>query len=83
LFCATVIPGYDDRVIRKPGLKVDRKGGKFYEDSWRCAMSCNPQWILITSFNEWHEGAEIEPSKEHEFKYIKLTAKMSKNWKGK
>src|SRR5262249_48198103 len=59
--CATIIPGYDDHKIRKPGLVVDRRDGDLYDALWREAVEANPDWVLITSFNEWHEGTEIEP----------------------
>lgn len=69
----TVIPGYDDTKIRKPGLAVDRFDGQSYAIQWEEAIAAQPDWILITSFNEWHEGSEIEPSLEHGQKYLELT----------
>jgi hypothetical protein len=74
LSCVTVFPGYDDLKIRKPGLRVDRQDGKFYDTLWKDAIAAKPDWVLITSFNEWHEGSEIEPSEELGDKYIKATA---------
>ena len=26
------------------------------------AIPADPHWIAITSFNEWHEGTQIEPA---------------------
>jgi hypothetical protein len=69
----TVIPGYDDTKIRKPGLAVDRFDGKSYAVQWEEAIAAQPDWVLITSFNEWHEGSEIEPSVEHGHTYLWLT----------
>ncbi|MCS7238918.1 MAG: glycoside hydrolase family 99-like domain-containing protein [Thermoguttaceae bacterium] len=69
----TVIPGYDDTKIRKPGLAVDRFDGQSYGIQWEEAIAAQPDWVLITSFNEWHEGSEIEPSLEHGQKYLELT----------
>ena len=71
--CVTVIPGYDDTKIRKPGLKADRQDGQTYRVLWEEATKARPDWILITSWNEWHEGSEIEPSFEDGEKYINLT----------
>lgn len=70
----TVFPGYDDTKIRHPGMKVDRDDGKLYQTLWREAAAAGPDWILITSFNEWHEGSEIEPSLEDGDRYLRLTA---------
>ena len=75
--CVTVIPGYDDTKIRKPGLAVDRQDGEVYRVLWREAIRAQPDWVLITSFNEWHEGSEIEPSREDGDKYLKLTAEYA------
>jgi hypothetical protein len=76
-FIPTVIPGYDDRNLK--GLNrpiLERREGKFYEDFWTIAkkyLDPNLKMALITTFNEWHEGTEIEPSKEYGAKYLKLT----------
>jgi hypothetical protein len=56
---------------------VDRDGSRLYETLWREAIAADPDWILITSFNEWHEGSEIEPSVEHGEVYLTLTKKWS------
>ena len=71
----TVIPGYDDTYIREPGLKVKRHGGQQYRAQWDEAVAANPDWVLLTSFNEWYEGSEIEPSLELGEKYLEMTAK--------
>jgi hypothetical protein len=79
----TVIPGYDDTKIRKPGLAVRRHDGKLYRAQWQEAIAADPHWVLITSFNEWHEGSEIEPSAEDGETYLRLTAEYAKRFKAK
>lgn len=69
----TVIPGYDDTKVREPGLRVERHGGELYRAQWEEAISAAPDWVLVTSFNEWHEGTEIEPSLEQGDTYLRLT----------
>lgn len=80
IFAATVVPGYDDRVIRDPGLYVPREGGTFYQTRWDVATSNAPHWILITSWNEWHEGTEIEPSIEYGYQYLDSTKVYRDRW---
>jgi len=77
----TVIPGYDDTKIRKPGLAVGRFSGEVYNVQWEAAISAAPDWVLITSWNEWHEGSEIEPSIEGGDRYLKLTAEHAARFK--
>ena len=48
---------------------------------WEQAINARPQWILITSFNEWHEGSEIEPSFEDGYFYLERTAYWSRRFK--
>lgn len=72
--CVTIIPGYDDTKIRKPGLNAERQTGQTYRVLWEEAIKADPDWVLITSWNEWHEGSEIEPSWEDGDTYLKLTA---------
>jgi hypothetical protein len=75
---ATVMPGYNDtRTGRSNAFARDREGGAYYERSWQAAVSSNPNWIVITSFNEWPEGSYIEPSVAYGDHYLNLTAKWS------
>jgi hypothetical protein len=70
-FVATVMPGYNDN--NKPESVVDRQNGIYYTLFWSIAKACFPDGYAITSFNEWHEGTEIEPSREYGHQYIYLT----------
>ncbi len=80
---ATVIPGYDDTKERPSGFAVERQDGALYETLWQVAIAADPDWVLITSWNEWHEGTEIEPSDEHGDLYLELTAKFAAQFKAK
>ena len=78
----TVIPGYDDTKVRTPGIRVARFKGRSYREQWRAAIAANPDWVLVTSWNEWHEGSEIEPSMEYGDAYLKMTAELATSFKG-
>jgi glycoprotein endo-alpha-1,2-mannosidase len=77
----TIIPGYDDTKIRTPGLDTKRLDGQLYQAQWDAVLSCGPDWVIITSFNEWHEGSEIEPSEQYGDRYLKLTEQNVKKFK--
>ncbi len=77
----TVIPGYDDTKIRTPGLAVERFDGELYRIQWEQAIAADPHWVLVTSFNEWHEGSEVEPSVEYTSQYIELTGELAGRFK--
>ena len=79
--CITVIPGYDDTKIRKPGINALRHDGGTYRVLWEEAIRSDPDWVLITSWNEWHEGSEIEPSWEDGDKYVQLTGEYARRFK--
>jgi len=81
IFVATVMPGYDDRIIRKPGLFLEREGGRIYNMTWEIAIESGAEWIVVTSWNEWHEGTEIEPSVEYGFQYLNMTARWVEEFK--
>lgn len=79
LWVATVMPGYDDVRIRpNSGFARDRDGGNYYAQSWQAAIASAPNWVVVTSFNEWPEGSYIEPSTAYGDQYLGLTA----NWSG-
>lgn len=83
IFAATVLPGYDDTAVRDPGKVLDRENGWIYNVTWNIALSANPDMIVICSWNEWHEGSEIEPSVEYGFQYINLTRHWVEKYKNK
>ncbi len=63
LQCApSVGPGYDAR--RGSGdVKVKpRRDGATYDSMWKTAIAAGADRVTITSFNEWHEGTQIEPA---------------------
>jgi hypothetical protein len=78
VYAATVMPGYDDRKTgRGNAFAVSRGDGAYYERSWRAAIGSAPDWIIITSFNEWPEGTYIEPSQAYGSRYLDMTAAWS------
>lgn len=82
LWVATVMPGYNDVAIRpNSGFARGRDGGAYYGQSWQAAMASTPNWVVITSFNEWPEGSYIEPSAAYGDAYIGLTAQYSSQFK--
>lgn len=80
----TVIPGYDDtKTGRNITFVLERENGELYKRLWEKAISAEPDWILITSFNEWHEGTEIEESYEFGDYYLLLTQEYSNKFKNR
>ena len=75
LWIATAMPGYDDTGIAgRPGtFAVDRANGAYYQTTFRGAIASRPSWIVITSFNEWLEGTQIEPAPAYGTRYLDLT----------
>ena len=74
--CLTVIPGYDDSKLGRPAPRpiTDRHGDETLQILFEEAVAANPDWILITNWNEWHEGSEIEPSLENGGRALKTVA---------
>ncbi len=77
LACITTTPGYNDTQVVSPSRPtasvLRRQNGELYKRSWDVAKMANPDWALICTFNEWHEGTEIEPSLENGTYYIDAT----------
>src|SRR5262245_12469981 len=63
LLCApSVGPGYD--ALRATGDVQfrPRDDGRTYDAMWRAAIRAGADRVTITSYNEWHEGTQIEPA---------------------
>jgi hypothetical protein len=82
LFAATVSPGYDDQRERgKLNPIIPRDGGRRYRRSWKAALAGQPDWVLVTSWNEWFEDTEVEPGRRTGSGALALTRLESKAWK--
>ena len=64
LVCApSVGPGYDARRATGSSDVRPRLRGATYDYMWRQAIGARPPIVTITSYNEWHEGTQIEPAR--------------------
>ncbi|KAG7465813.1 hypothetical protein MATL_G00157750 [Megalops atlanticus] len=62
MFIPSVGPGYMDTSIRPWNFQNTRNriNGKYYETAFGAALDARADVVSITSFNEWHEGTQIE-----------------------
>ena len=74
---ASVGPGYDHSAVpgREP-LIVPREDGKFYERNWLKFLRRPTPFVVVETWNEFHEGTEVCETKEFGRKYIGLTRKF-------
>ena len=63
LLCApSVGPGFDARRSTGANTVEPRRRGQTYDRMWRAALNAAPDMVTVTSYNEWHEGTQIEPA---------------------
>jgi hypothetical protein len=64
LLCApSVGPGYDARRATPDTRLRPRHRGLTYDAMWQGAIRARADVVTITSYNEWHEGTQIEPAR--------------------
>jgi Glycosyl hydrolase family 99 len=75
IWVASVAPGYDDTRLtnRSVHTVVDRAAGLTYDQQWAVALHLAPDWVIITSWNEWYENSEIEPGARYGSLYLDKT----------
>eukprot|EP00727_Mastigamoeba_balamuthi_P014215 m51a1_g9416 putative glycoprotein endo-alpha- -mannosidase (1076) ;mRNA; r:352396-357808 len=64
LVSLSVGPGYIDTRIRpwNSANTRERDGGRYYTEGLAAALGARPTYLSITSYNEWHEGSQVEPA---------------------
>jgi glycoprotein endo-alpha-1,2-mannosidase len=59
----SVGPGYEaSRATGDPRVRP-RRDGATYDAMWTAAIRTTADGVTITSYNEWHEGTQIEPAR--------------------
>jgi glycoprotein endo-alpha-1,2-mannosidase len=69
LLAWNVRPGFDNR--RRPGttnpVVIPRNGSATYDAMWKPLVDQAVEWAAVNSFNEWHEGSQIEPAQPYSY----------------
>ena len=61
----------------------DRRDGTYYSRVLHGALASAPQWaVVISTWNEWLEDTQIEPSVEYGDLYLRLTREFAETFKG-
>jgi hypothetical protein len=85
LWAAPVSPGEDDSALNRPPNQktlVDRRVGGRYDATWTAATATSPEWVLVTTWNEWFENTEIAPSARTGTRALDQTAAWSSAFHG-
>jgi hypothetical protein len=86
---ATISPGWDDlrstckQDVRVPNTphRLDRADGTIYEATFKAALESQPDWLIVSSFNEWVEGSYIEPGLLYGNKYMEMTRAFGRDFR--
>lgn len=64
IFIPCVSPGFNvNRTFHaKSEIYRPRRLGRTYDDWWEKVVAADADFVAVISFNEWHEGTEIEPA---------------------
>ena len=79
-FVVAVSPAHDARAAAGPDALVmppDHEGGATYRRAWEDAIALRPDVVLVDSWNEFHRGTAIEPTREHGHRFLDETREMA------
>ena len=72
-YWGVAMPGYNDLGIRpsEKHVPIPREDGYLFKETLKDARSVG-ETVMITSWNEWYEDTQIEPSRSYGDKYLKM-----------
>lgn len=63
LYVPVVSPGRSANRVGEPEVNEERRGGDRYREDWELAHGPRrPNLVVISSFNHWSDGSQIEPT---------------------
>ncbi len=80
-----VYPGFDNTGVWGWGAGpfiTPREDGAFYARLWERAITSGVRFVQIATWNDFGEGATIEPAEEYGFKYLGMTEEQAARLKG-
>jgi hypothetical protein len=90
IWLADAIPGFNNTPVHKglhgPTMEltiVDRQDGEYFRKNLQAAIDSGAPWIIITTWNEYLENTEIEPSELYGNTYLDITRQLVLPWKDK
>lgn len=75
------LPGHDNTAVNEAPFIFPRENGQTLRHFLKTMDAAKPDIVVITSFNEWFEMTQIEPSRNWPDPYIYL--KVIAEWRGK
>jgi hypothetical protein len=82
LWIPPVSPGCNDSAARPTTCAQDRAGGSYYQATWDGALASNPSWaVIVSTFNEWMESTQIEPSLQYGDQYLQITRQNAETFR--
>jgi hypothetical protein len=73
VWMGTAVPGFDTTHLYNPGLLIPRDETSFYRSMWDDNLASNPDWMLITTWNDYGENTHIEPSLSYGSTYLDIS----------
>ncbi len=81
LWVAAVSPGENGCVSPvSDRVHVGREAGARYAYAWQAAMTSEPEWVLISTWNEWYEDTAIAPGSRNGLRALRQTRMFARDF---
>ena len=83
LYAGTVSPGFNDTRLRGSEHRVISRGhnGSRYDETWAAALAGDPDWLFVSTWNEWYEDTQVEPGVKTRGRALAQTRAHAAAWR--